>query len=178
MVGEATTSGGQAGAGENGTPAPHASPRAIPRPSPGPGPVPDIAVIIPHYDDVARLQRCLAALDACEGRADTEIVVVDNASPADIETLAADWPGVRVVPERTRGAGSARNRGVSETRAPRLFFLDADCVPARDWLVAGRRALDTAEIVGGRVGTFDETPPPGPARKASKPCSRSIFAAT
>lgn len=128
---------------------------------------PQAAVIIPHYNDVARLTRCLDLLMAGDTTG-VEVVVVDNGSTQPLAELRAAHPAVRFVTEPEKGAALARNRGVRETTAPWLFFLDADCLPAPDWLavartyaageaVAGRPAAD---IIGGRVDVFDETPPP------------------
>ncbi len=91
---------------------------------------------------------------------DTEIVVVDNNSPISLERVRAAFPSVRFVTEPEKGAALARNRGVRETTAPRLFFIDADCVPAGDWLAVGREIAARADLIGGRVDVFDETPPP------------------
>jgi GT2 family glycosyltransferase len=127
------------------------------------GPNRRIAVIIPHHDDAVRLERCLAALvpqlSAHPGAA--EAVVVDNGSPTDPAPLVARMGGgVRCVTEATRGAAAARNRGVAETRAPLLAFLDCDCVPAADWLEQCLGVAGRGDLIGGRVDTFDETPPP------------------
>ena len=120
---------------------------------------PDIAVIIPHYDDPVRLRRCLAAMAENElGRA--EVLVVDNASPEPPEALTGEFPFARLLTEAEKGAGPARNRGVAESRAPVLAFIDADCVPAPDWLETARAVAGRADLVGGRVSVFDETPPP------------------
>ena len=62
--------------------------------------------------------------------------------------------------ETEKGAAVARNRGVAETTAPRLFFIDADCIPAPDWLAVGREVAVRADLIGGRVDVFDETPAP------------------
>lgn len=119
-----------------------------------------VAVIIPHYNDVARLERCLRALAAQDGLAEAEVVVVDNGSSQPLDRVRAAHPGIRIVVEAQKGAAAARNRGVRETAAPHLLFLDADCVPAPDWLEAARRAAPRADLIGGRVDVFDETPPP------------------
>ena len=125
----------------------------------GPDGVPDAAVIIPHYEDVARLTRCLTAL--AQGRqTGVEVVVVDNGSRQPLDAVRAAFPEVRFLTEPAPGAAAARNRGVAETRAPLLWFLDADCVPAPDWLEVARRAATRADIVGGSVEVFDETPGP------------------
>ena len=57
---------------------------------------------------------------------------------------------------------------MAETTAPGLAFLDSDCVPAADWLATARACIATLAqvagagpgVVGGRIDTFDETPPP------------------
>ncbi len=117
------------------------------------------AVIIPHYNDVVRLRRGLRALKENDCRR-TEIVVVDNGSTQSLEPLQAEFPEVRFLHEETRGAAAARNRGVAETTAPLLFFIDADCVAAPDWLATARCVAGRADLIGGRVDVFDETPPP------------------
>ncbi|WP_136443975.1 glycosyltransferase family 2 protein [Pacificoceanicola onchidii] len=124
---------------------------------------PDAAVIIPHYNDQTRLARCLDALvpqlEDAPGTA--EIVVVDNNSdPALKPAYMARWPQVRFIVETGKGAALARNRGVAETTAPALFFIDSDCLPAQDWLATAFAVRDRAPLVGGSVPVFDETPPP------------------
>lgn len=126
-----------------------------------PEPRPRHAVIIPHYDDTDRLARCLDALVA-QDLAATEVIVADNASPVDLGPLGARFPQVRFVTQPEPGAAAARNKGVAESRADWIFFLDADCVPAPDWLDNARRiaAGDPRQVTGGRIEVFDETPPP------------------
>ena len=119
----------------------------------------DHVVIIPHYNDAMRLRRCLAALTASD-TSGVDILVVDNGSTEPMDGVKADFPQVRFVTEAGKGAALARNRGVLESRAECLIFLDADCVPAPDWLAAARRACGRADIVGGAIDVFDETPPP------------------
>lgn len=117
------------------------------------------AILIPHYNDTARLARCLAALMPQVGEG-TEVVVIDNGSTEDLGQVRAAHPGLRIVTEPAKGAAHARNRGVAETTAPVLVFLDCDCVPAPDWLDAALAARLKGDLVGGRIDVFDETPPP------------------
>ncbi len=121
--------------------------------------MPEAAIIIPHYNDVPRLLRCLEALAPQVGP-EIELVVVDNSSTDDLGPVRTAFPGVRLVVEGRKGAAAARNRGVAETTAPRLFFTDADCVPASDWVATALAVAGSADLVGGAVGVFDETPPP------------------
>ena len=119
----------------------------------------EAAVIIPHYNDVPRLTRCLASLAENE-RSRVEIVVVDNGSTHSLEAVRQAFPEVRFVIETEKGAAAARNRGVRETKAPLLFFIDADCVAAPDWIKVAFKVAPRADLIGGRVDVFDETPPP------------------
>lgn len=123
--------------------------------------MPAAAIIIPHYNDVARLMRCLQALWPQLGAQD-EIVVVDNGSSQDLGAVHAAFPDLRVVREAQSGAACARNRGVAETRAPWLFFLDCDCVPAPDWLASAHDLARNppGDVIGGTISVFDETPAP------------------
>lgn len=122
---------------------------------------PVAALIIPHYNDLARLGTCLRALaPQVAAHSEVEVVVADNDSPVDLAPVMAAYPWARLVIEPARGAAAARNRGVAETTAPYLIFLDSDCVPAADWLAQALRLAPQADVTGGRIDTFDETPPP------------------
>lgn len=117
------------------------------------------AIIIPHYNDVIRLRRCLEAL-VPQLSDSTEVVVVDNGSTEDLGPVTAGFAQVRFVTETRKGAAEARNRGVAETGAPLIFFLDADCVPEPDWVEAAFAVVSQGDLVGGAISVFDETPPP------------------
>jgi glycosyltransferase involved in cell wall biosynthesis len=114
---------------------------------------PLISVIIPHYNDLANLERCLMFLSAQtlpEGQ--FEVIVADNNSRCGIEEVrrvCGDF--VRVVPAPIPGAGPARNVAVEASRGRYLAFTDEDCKPAPNWLERGLEALSTSEMVGGRV---------------------------
>ncbi len=118
-----------------------------------------VAIIIPHYNDVPRLERCLEALMP-QVADDVEVVIADNNSTDSLEPVTARWPEVRVVIQTEKGAGPARNAGVEATTAPWLMFLDADCVASPGWLARGREIAEEDAVIGGRVDVFHETPPP------------------
>lgn len=117
------------------------------------------AVIIPHHNDINRLGCCLAALMP-QVDPETEVVVVENGSDEDPAPLCAMYLGLRLVREPQKGAAHARNRGVAETSAPYILFLDCDCLPASDWLASALAAQQNGDLIGGRIDVFDETPPP------------------
>ena len=114
---------------------------------------PKVSVVIPHYNDLKRLDACLSALERqTYPREDFEIVVADNRSPVGLAAVEATVAGrARIVDAPTPGAGPARNAGVLATQAPLLAFTDCDCVPEPEWLTEGLKALETADFVGGRM---------------------------
>ena len=120
----------------------------------------EVSVIIPHYDDLAGLDRCLAALmRQTMARDRYEIIVADNMSPCG-ETAVRDIVAGRalVVTAAERGAGPARNVAVAHSRGAVLAFTDADCLPAPGWLEAGMTALWDHDIVGGQVDVLIDSP--------------------
>lgn len=120
---------------------------------------PACAVIIPHYNDMPRLLRCLEALMP-QVSDDVEVIVADNNSPVPLDEVTAAYPDIRIVVQTEKGAGLARNLGVSETNAPVILFVDADCVPDENWLAHGRAIVTENTLIGGPVPVFHETEPP------------------
>ncbi|WP_420453082.1 glycosyltransferase family 2 protein [Ilumatobacter sp.] len=117
----------------------------------------DLAVVIPHHDDVERLERCLRSLEAPRARnRGVEVVVIDNASTVDLAEVRASFPWVRFDSHPDPGPGNARNRGVEVTSAGVVAFLDCDCVASPDWLDEIRAHAHDADVLGGEVAMFDE----------------------
>jgi glycosyltransferase involved in cell wall biosynthesis len=112
-----------------------------------------VSVIVPHYNDLQGLERCLAALGRQTYSSDRfEIIVVDNDSPQGADAVAEVIAGrARLVVATERGPGPARNAGVATARGKYLAFTDSDCVPEPKWLSEGMAALDVYDFVGGRM---------------------------
>lgn len=97
-----------------------------------------ISIIIPVYNDAARLRRCLAALNhQTMPKAQYEIIVVDNNSTDDIAAAAQAYEQIVLTHESQPGSYAARNRGISMAKGDVLAFTDSDCIPAKDWLEMG-----------------------------------------
>lgn len=116
-------------------------------------------VIIPHKDDLVRLDQCLAALMPTlpDG---ISVVVVDNGSEGDVAGVLSQYPGVDLLREPLAGAANARNRGVAETDAPLLLFLDADCLPDANWAETALAVAGQGDLVTGEVYVFHENDGP------------------
>lgn len=123
-------------------------------------------MIVPARNAADTLPRTLQALSHQRYDGDYEVIVVDDGSQDGTAALARRAPGPVVVLEQPpRGPAAARNLGVRSARAAQLAFCDADVYPGPEWLRAGSRALEQADIVQGKVlpdptdalGPFDRT---------------------
>jgi cellulose synthase/poly-beta-1,6-N-acetylglucosamine synthase-like glycosyltransferase len=121
---------------------------------------PFVSVIIPHYNDLANLERCMRLLAAQSlPHSKFEIVVADNNSRCGLEEVERVCGGLaRVVPAPVQGAGAARNAAVEASRGGVLAFIDSDCRPTPTWLEHGLAALSSDQIIGGRVDVDIEDP--------------------
>ena len=112
-----------------------------------------VSVIVPHFDDLANLDKCLSALERQSFPRDAfEIVVADNQSSCGPQSVNQAIGGrARLVTVGERGAGPTRNGGAAAATGDIFAFTDSDCVPAPDWLSEGTAALAHYDFVGGRV---------------------------
>ena len=121
-----------------------------------------VSVIIPVFNDVKKLRKCLAALEQQTYPHDAfEIIVIDNNSTQDIKSVILDYKQAKYVFEAKPGSYAARNHGLSIAKGKILGFTDADCVPASDWIEKGvQRLLETNNcgFIAGRIDFFFENP--------------------
>lgn len=92
-------------------------------------PIADVAVVIPALNPGDALARTVADVRRhLEGSGRTvEIVVVSDGSTDGSEAAVIGWVGVRVVSHHPRrGKGYALRRGLADTNAATVLFIDAD----------------------------------------------------
>lgn len=134
-----------------------------------------ISVVIPHFNDFDNLSVCLDALaHQSLDRSSFEIIVADNNSTRDQSRLThlCAQHGAKLVAAPIQGAAEARNAGVQNACGQVLAFIDSDCRPAPSWLEAGLAALETADMVGGKV----EVVVPDPAALTPVEAFETVFA--
>ncbi len=112
-----------------------------------------VSVVIPTYNEEAYLAETLEALLPQLGT-DDEVVVVDSHS-LDGTVPVAESCGARVVDAPREGIGAAKSLGIRESRSSEIAFLDADGVPAADWLVRIRAHFEDPGVVAvGGLGLY------------------------
>jgi GT2 family glycosyltransferase len=93
------------------------------------------SVVLPVYRPGVVLDDVLAALGPQLADGTREAILVESTGDGTAERLRDRYPWLQVIalPERTP-QGLARNIGAARARGELLAFLDADAVPASDWL--------------------------------------------
>ncbi len=123
---------------------------------------PFVSVIIPVLNDSERLQTCLNALEnQTYPKSMYEIIVVDNGSDENIESLVNQYSQVTLYFESKRGSYAARNKGLSKAKGDIIAFTDSDCIPASDWIekgVVNLLSVLNCGLVGGKINIFFRNP--------------------
>jgi glycosyltransferase involved in cell wall biosynthesis len=88
---------------------------------------PEFSVVIPLYNKRNEIARCLESVLA-QTRESYEVVVIDDGSTDDGAALVVEFasPRIRLIRQENRGLGPTRNRGIEESNADVIAFLDAD----------------------------------------------------
>lgn len=115
-----------------------------------------VSVVIPCRNAARTIGRQLEALGRERWADGFEVIVVDNQSTDGSASIVSNYadrlPSLRVVPATARrGAGYARNVGVSASTADAVVFCDADDEVGPGWLTAMAHALCEHDFVACRI---------------------------
>lgn len=112
---------------------------------------PFISVIIPNYNGEKTIGLCLEAAFASE-YADFEVIVVDDCSADNSQTIIEQYPCRLIRFSEHGGASRARNTGARNAAGDLLFFIDSDCLLQTDTLAvaaASAQKHGTDVVIGG-----------------------------
>jgi glycosyltransferase involved in cell wall biosynthesis len=110
-----------------------------------------ISVIIPTYNRLPILQKCLLALEAqniddnlIDGY---EIILVDDGSTDNtlewLDTHLSQFPHLKIYQQNHQGPAAARNLGIEQSQGEIIIFIDSDLVVTANFLIAHAQALIT-----------------------------------
>jgi mycofactocin system glycosyltransferase len=128
---------------------------------------PPVSIVIPVYNRVKELERCLRSLLVLDYPAEClEIIVVDDASIDDTQTMLRimlQEAGACGVVLRTLrhdnqlGPGKSRNTGTEAAHYDLIAYIDSDCVASPEWLKELVPAFQESNIgaVGGILRAYD-----------------------
>ncbi|MEG2533506.1 MAG: glycosyltransferase [Gordonibacter sp.] len=119
-----------------------------------------VSVIIPVYNAQEHLSQCLESV-LCQTISDIEIICIDDGSSDLSLKMLYDCQRadrrIRVVEQRNRGGGAARNAGLSLAQGTYLAFLDADDFFEPEMLEKNIAAMESvgADVAVCRALTYD-----------------------
>ena len=117
-----------------------------------------VSVIVPVYNDSARLVKCLEALRSQTYPQDAyEVIVVDNASEQDIRGAVSLFQSIVYTYESHPGPAAARNKGIGMAKGTVIAFTDSDGRPNPNWIEKGVERLladPGASLAGGEIEVF------------------------
>ncbi|MBN2145986.1 MAG: glycosyltransferase [Anaerolineales bacterium] len=127
--------------------------------------MPEFSIIIPSFNCSAALKQTLRALEEQASLLENfEVIIIDDGSTDD--TIAwlkqASFPFLlQFLQQANRGPGAARNRGAEVAQGDLLIFLDADMIPALDFLQAYREGYESHPnaVLVGRILAWPEAYP-------------------
>jgi len=120
-----------------------------------------ISVVIPVYNAISTLDRCLKGVISsdCENY---ELIVVDDGSTDGSREVAKSYTDL-VLESTTKqlGPAQARNRGAEMAKGEILFFIDADVVIKPDSLSTVEHTFNDHPEYDAVFGSYDENPGSG-----------------
>ena len=113
-----------------------------------------VSIIVPVKNGEKIIEKLIAALLAQDYPKDhIQIIIVDNGSLDHTTEIIRKYPVILEHENKLASSYAARNKGLSIANGEIIAFTDADCVPEKNWISEGARALnkEKADMAGGRI---------------------------
>ena len=116
-----------------------------------------VSVVIPVYNEEARIRECLNSLFR-NTEQPFEVILADGGSEDRTVEIAREFPGVRVLANPSRTAAAGRNVGIKHARGDVIAFTDGDCIADSGWIAAIRRCFEERPGLDGVRGKITSAP--------------------
>ena len=114
----------------------------------------DVSVVVIAYNERGYIGKCISSILAQTYKR-FELVIVDDGSTDGTvrEIKAFQDPRIRLFRKRQNsGYSYARNTGIENSNGEIIFFTDADCVVAKDWIEQGLKVFKKNKDIAGVTG--------------------------
>jgi len=111
---------------------------------------PRVSIIIPVFNQVLYTYNCLLTVQACDQEISKEVIIINNASTDETETLLAQFDGALTIINNSENQGfvQACLQGVKVAKGEFLLFLNNDTQVTPGWLSHMLKRMDTDSEVG------------------------------
>lgn len=119
--------------------------------------IPRVSVIVCSYNGAQTLEQCLGSLAGLE-YPDYEVIVVNDGSTDDTQSVLARFPSFHVIHQNNLGLSAARNAGLRAATGEIVAYTDADCFADSQWLtqlVYQFQRTDAAAVGGPNLSPED-----------------------
>ena len=109
-----------------------------------------ISIVIPAYNEEKSIANCLDALVTQKTNIPFEVIVVNNRSSDKTREIALSYKNklnLRIIDEKTKGRGMAREIGFRNARGDIIFSTDADSVVPPNWIQKTNESFSDANII-------------------------------
>lgn len=96
----------------------------------------ELSVVIPAYNSERTLERCLLGVFGQKYFPPKfEVIVIDDGSTDTTAKIAKKFPVRLIKLPKNQGRIIARDNGVKKASFKYICFIDADCIPTKNWLL-------------------------------------------
>ncbi|MEO6850934.1 MAG: glycosyltransferase, partial [Mucilaginibacter sp.] len=113
-----------------------------------------ISIIIPTFNEADQILTTIDQLKVVSGGEDFEIIVADGGS-ADKTVALAKQGGAIVLNSARKGRAAQMNAGAQQAKGDILYFLHADTIPPKGYLVDIKEAVANGFTAGCFILSFD-----------------------
>jgi glycosyltransferase involved in cell wall biosynthesis len=114
-----------------------------------------VSIIISHNGSFRSLEECLRSISSLDyHKGYLEIIVVSDISKEYLSDLSVRFPFIKICSNTMHNHAAAYNKGASYSTGEILAFVESNCLPSKNWIQQGLKALEDSAYQGIVTGSF------------------------